>query len=154
MKKGMKRIVLLLVFSLSLSYLFSQTNNDSVKVIIIGFESNKTYQFFINQHIYEFKTGRYDEFGCFIARFPQKFFNSEEYYFLVRCKNKVSLHWEDCEVAVIYDSTKKYFLLYRDYRNKSACFQAIFSNEIYSKGYDRLYEEGSEKKYGPNRVYK
>ena len=150
----MKKIILITLFIISYSYSFSQTNKDSVKVIIIGFIYNMKYQIYIDQNIYEFETGKSSECRCFIAKFPKEFFTSKGYYIHIRCKKKFSLHWEYCEVPVEYDSTKKYFLLYRDYSTKSACFRVNFSNDLFSKGFYRLYEEGSEKEYGPNRIFK
>ena len=153
MEKGMKRIVLLLVFSLSLSYLFSQTNNDSVKVIILGFKINMKYQINVDEYTYEFNDCKCDESGCFIAKFPKRFFNTQ-FYIHIRCKKKFSFQWEYCEVPVVYDSTKKYFLLYRDYSTKNACFRVKFTNDRLSVFFYWVYEEGSEKIYGPNRIFK
>lgn len=143
--------ILFLFFTLGLSKVMAQ---DSLKVIIIGFVKNWKYQISIdNVYIYEFDNPKYEEAGCFIAEFPERFFNSsKDFYIHVRCKRKFSLRWKYCEVPVEYDPSKKYFLLFKDYSTKTECFRVSFSNEYYSKGFRCLYEEGSEKIYGPNKI--
>jgi len=146
-----KYLIFVFFIFLTLQKLYAQ---DSVKIIIIGFENNKKYQITINQHVYEFSNLKFEQSGCLVAVFPKRFFNSEEYYIKIRCRKKFSFYWGSCEIPIKYDSSKKYFLSYRDYSAKSACFRVDFSNEIYSKRFEKLYEEGSEKIYGPTRIIK
>ncbi|MEI6348000.1 MAG: hypothetical protein WCP69_08650 [Bacteroidota bacterium] len=151
------KLVIIMLLSNYCLDLFSQDtitkNLDTVKVHILGFESNTTYQFLINTKCYEFKISKYGrDGGVFYSSFPESF-NKSGCYIYVRSKKKYSLKWQYCELWVKNDSTKKFMVLYRDNLFKTSCFQVKFINDIYPKAFGKLYADDSHTKCGPTKVF-
>jgi hypothetical protein len=57
-------------------------------------------------------------------------------------------------VLAQYDSTKKYLLLYRNYKYKSPCFEAKYIDDPFPRMYKEIYEDpDSHIRFGPNKSF-